>query len=122
MEDWNDPQGRRLPIKVDTTSNGEYVPRPLSRGEALGNQLAFDAAGTTARRLGVGRRAFLKSSCGAAATLLAFNQANAAFGGSGGRFALAPEAAFEPAAADAVLKKDGQFIFDMQLHCMDPSG
>ena len=25
----NDPDGRRLPIKLDATSNGEYVPIPL---------------------------------------------------------------------------------------------
>ncbi len=25
----NDPAGRRLPIKLDNTSNGEFMPRPL---------------------------------------------------------------------------------------------
>ena len=25
-----DPQGKRLPIKLDSTSNGEFIPVPLS--------------------------------------------------------------------------------------------
>ena len=33
MTPLNDPDGRRLPIKLDSTSNGEFVPVPLSRHE-----------------------------------------------------------------------------------------
>ena len=28
-----DPEGRRLPIKLDTTSNGEFAPVPLASGD-----------------------------------------------------------------------------------------
>ena len=35
-----DPEGRRLPIKLDTTSNGEFVPVPLSRA----NRVSVDPA------------------------------------------------------------------------------
>ena len=59
----------RLPIKLDSTSNGEYVPIPLNRAERGANRLALDAADAAARRTGQSRRQFLLSSCGAATTL-----------------------------------------------------
>lgn len=117
-----DPEGRRLPIKIDEASNGEHAPLPLTAAERAANALAQERTARVARRLGLGRRAFLKSACGAAATLLAFNDAHAAAGDArGGRFAVPDEAAFEPAAADQVLTGD-EFIVDMQTHCVDPSG
>lgn len=117
-----DPDGTRLPIKVDSTSNGEFVPTALSRAAQAANRRAQEAVGQVARRLGLTRRDFLTRSTGAAATLLAFNEAHAAFGATGGRFALPAEAAYEQAAADSILADDAQLVFDMQLHCMDPAG
>ncbi|TFI56696.1 amidohydrolase [Sphingomonas parva] len=116
-----DPDGARLPIKLDSTSNGEFAPIPLDPTLRRANALASDAAGTMARRLGLGRRDFLVSSCGAASTLLAFNAAHAAAGRSGGFFELPAEAAAEPAAAEAALGKD-EWIFDVQGHFVNPTG
>ncbi len=115
-----DPEGRRLPIKLDATSNGEFVPVPLSRANRHANHLAQEAAGANAKRLGMGRRDFLLTSCGAASTLLAFNAANAAAGRSGGFFDLPAVAAAEPAAAAATLET-GEFVFDVQGHYVDPT-
>jgi predicted TIM-barrel fold metal-dependent hydrolase len=115
-----DPEGRRLPIKLDSTSNGEFLPVPLSRANRHANALAQESASTNARRLGIGRRDFLLSSCGAASTLLAFNAANAAAGRTGGLFDLPAAAATEPAAAAATLET-GEFIFDVQGHYVDPT-
>ena len=115
-----DPEGRRLPIKLDPTSNGEFTPVPLSRANQHANALAQEAASVNARRLGMGRRDFLLSSCGAASTLLAFNAANAAAGRTGGFFDLPAVAATEPAAAAATLET-GEFIFDVQGHYVDPT-
>ena len=72
-----DPEGTRLPIKLDPTSNGEYVPVPLAPANLAANRLAQEYATANARKLGISRRKFLISSCGAASTLLAFNQAHA---------------------------------------------
>ncbi len=115
-----DPDGQRLPIKLDSTSNGEFLPVPLSRANRHANALAQEAASANARRLGRGRRDFLLGSCGAASTLLAFNAANAAAGRTGGFFDLPAVAATEPAAAAAVLET-GEFIFDVQGHYVDPT-
>ena len=68
-----DPDGTRLPIKLDSTSNGEFVPIPLDATNRSANRLAQDRASENARRRGISRRRFLTSACGAASTLLAFN-------------------------------------------------
>src|SRR6266581_904663 len=55
----NDPAGTRLPIKLDTATNGEFEPIPLEAMHHLARRLAFDAATANARRQGLSRRAFL---------------------------------------------------------------
>jgi uncharacterized protein len=116
-----DPEGTRLPIKLDSTSNGEFAPIPLSDINRAANRLAQEAATRNAKRLGLARRRFLLSSCGAASTLLSFNVANAAAGKCAGWFALDADAALEPELAAAILEGD-EFIFDVQGHFVDPSG
>jgi len=121
MNSIHDPDGTRLPIKLDSTSNGEYEPIALDAGARLANEMAQQAAGENARRLGRTRRDFLVSTCGAASTLLAFNAAQAAVGRTGGWFALADEAAVDEDAASAVI--DGEeFILDVQGHFVNPTG
>jgi predicted TIM-barrel fold metal-dependent hydrolase len=114
-----DPEGARLPIKIDTTSNGEFAPVPLSRRNALGNRLAHRQASENARRLGLSRRQFMVSACGAAGTLLAFNDANAM---SGGFFDVPRAAALDQALAQAAVGAKREFIFDVQGHFVDPGG
>jgi uncharacterized protein len=116
-----DPDGRRLPIKLDSTSNGEFAPVPLGPVHRHANALADAAADRLAKKLGVGRRRFLTSLTGAASTLLAFNAAHAAAGRAGGRFELSPEAALEPELAAAELGKT-EWIFDVQGHFVNPTG
>lgn len=113
-----DPEGTRLPIRIDGTSNGEFFPLSLSPPQLRANRLAHESADENSRRLGIGRRAFLVSSAGAAATLAACNAANP---DAGGRYALPKEAGLDQAAAESVLTGD-EFIFDVQTHCVDPSG
>ncbi len=119
--DRNDPDGLRLPIKIDTTSNGEFLPVPLSRANRDGNRLALENATGNARRTGQNRRRFLMGSAGAATTLLAMNQVNAAEGLRGGYFDLPDEAALDVDLAAASVGGD-EFIFDVQGHYVDPYG
>jgi len=74
----HNPKGRRLPIKLDSTSNGEFAPLPLDPISRVANTEARDAATAHARKAGMSRRQFMVSTCGAASTLLAFNQTRAA--------------------------------------------
>ena len=116
-----DPDGTRLPIKIDSTSNGEYEPIPLPPENRRANRLALQQAGDNARRLSQTRRQFLISSCGAASTLLAFNHANAGLGRRGGFFQLDEEAALDAGTAAAQVE-GGEFIFDVQGHYVNPEG
>jgi uncharacterized protein len=116
-----DEDAGRLPIKVDPTSNGEFRPVPLSESVERANALAGERIDEHARRVGVGRRRFLTSLCGAATTLMTLNEAFAATGNTGGVFRLPREAAFEPAAAEAAIG-GREFIFDVQTHMVDPTG
>jgi uncharacterized protein len=80
----SDPEGKPLPIKLDSTSNGEFVPIPLDTTNRRAKRLAQAWASENARR--VDRRSFMVCACSAASTLLAFNAANAAAGRTGGFF------------------------------------
>src|SRR5262249_14489457 len=106
----NDPDGLRLPVKLDTTSNGEFAPIPLERVHRLANETAMRDATRHARRLAMSRREFLVSTAGTATTLLAMNAAYAAAGNVGGSFAIAAAAAKDLELAQAQLDRGG-FIF-----------
>ena len=119
-----DPEGKRLPIKLDSTSNGEFIPVPLSPVNRAANRLAHECASRFSKNLKSNRRRFLVSACGAASTLLAFNAANAAAGRTGGFFDLPQEAALDQQLARMQVgpAKD-EFIFDVQGHFIDtPKG
>ena len=113
-----DPDGRRLPIKIDSTSNGEFAPRPLNARQRLANRIAHEWASENARSLGLSRRAFLVSAAGAATTLAACNAANP---DAGGLYNLPPEAYLNIQEAEEAVGGD-EFIFDVQTHCVEPSG
>jgi len=116
-----DPDGIRLPIKIDSTTNGEFSPLPLSRTNQLANKFALQMATENAKRLGIKRRDFLTSLCGAASTLLAVNTAHADAGSKGGYFQLDKTAALDKDIAKASLH-GSEFIFDVQGHYVNPHG
>jgi predicted TIM-barrel fold metal-dependent hydrolase len=113
-----DPEGTRLPVRFDGTSNGEFLPLRVTRAQRTTIALAHEMVTANARRLGIGRRTFLTSAMGSAAVLSACNRLNP---NSGGNYALEDDAALEPGAAAQTLSGD-EFIFDVQLHTVDPSG
>src|SRR5882724_1713745 len=117
----HDPAGRRLPIKLDSTSNGEYDPVPLTPVGRAARAAAHESVDAAARKLAMPRRRYLVSVLGAAATLSAFDRTFAAMGARGGRYSVPAEGRFELAAAEAKLTGD-EFIFDVQLHHVDPNG
>ena len=112
---------RRLPIKIDSTSNGEFSPVPLDAVAAYARRRAHETVEESSRRVGLPRRRYLVSLLGAAATLGALNRAFAAAGRRGGSFDIPPEAPFDLAVAQTVLGGD-EFIFDVQLHHVNPQG
>ena len=117
----NDPEGMRLPIKLDTATNGEYAPIPLAPAHHHARALAMESATANAKRLGIDRRSFLVSACGAASSLLAMNDAYASNGARGGFYQIEREAALDMQLARSSV--DGtEFIFDVQGHFVNPTG
>src|SRR5215469_6944025 len=111
----------RLPIKIDATSNGEFRPVPLGPVLRAARRLATHRITANAHRTCASRRAFLRGLCGAATTLITYQEVFAATGRVGGGFVLPKESAFEPkAAAETLTGKD--FIFDVQTHMVDVNG
>ncbi len=102
-----------LPIKLDSTSNGEYLPVPLSPELRWVRKEARRRADANARRLGLSRREFFRSSAGAATVLLTLNEV-----ACGGTYRVPKEGALDSAAADGALAGD-EFIFDVQTHHVD---
>jgi predicted TIM-barrel fold metal-dependent hydrolase len=117
----HDPHGTRLPIKVDTATNGEFAPLPLSAVQREANARAHVAASVNAKRLGLSRRSFLISAAGAASTLLAMNAAHAVRGPRGGAYELPADAALDDKLARSTLDT-GEFVFDVQGHFVNPTG
>lgn len=111
----------RLPIKFDSTSNGEFAPPQLSPREQQINHHALQLLEQQAHYLGMDRRHFMLSNCAAAATLLVANQVNAAYGLNGGFYALEQHSINEPPLADSQLA-GREFIFDIHGHFVDPRG
>jgi hypothetical protein len=112
--------GPKLPIKLDSASNGEFVPVPVGSTIEYARALAHERITGNARRVGQSRRRFMASVCGAATTLLALNDAFAARGFRGGKFELAPESEVEAEAAQAIVGRE--FIFDIQTHFVQENG
>ena len=114
-----DPEGKRLPIKLDSTSNGEFVPIPLDATNRRANRLARRGRVRMPGGESTGGPSWFPR--GAASTLLAFNAANAASGRTGGFFELEQVAAVDPAVA---LDRLGgrEFVFDVQGHFVGQHG
>jgi len=110
-----------LPIKIDSTSNGEYAPLPVGKRVRAAQQEAARLLDENARRTGQSRRAFLSSMAGAATSLFALDRALAAHGPGDGFYDVPVDATLDQELAQAAVGGD-EFIFDVQCHMVDPDG
>ena len=112
-----------LPIGLGPCSNGEFVPAPPSPVVHETVRRARARADRSARRLGIDRRRFLQSLCGAATVLLlldACSKEESATRGEepGGGYRVPSTATEDPDAARDVLGGD-EVVFDVQTHLLD---
>ena len=113
----------RLPVKLGPCGTEEYAPLPLDAVTAAAVRLAREACDDNARRTGMSRRAFLRSTCAVATTLLALDACSkaahkAAGRAPGGAFRIPREATTEPDAARAALSGN-EFVLDVQGHLLE---
>jgi predicted TIM-barrel fold metal-dependent hydrolase len=100
--------GRNLPIPTQAVSNEEFIPLPQTARQRAVEYHLLRTASQHAKRLGIDRRQFLRTSCGMAAAFAALNTVFGHF------FNVDAAELFDPAAA-AEMKTD-YFIFDVQTH------
>jgi predicted TIM-barrel fold metal-dependent hydrolase len=125
--DWRD-QDPGLPITFGPASNGEYDPEPSLPPVLIETiRRAREACDANAQRLGLSRREFLLSICGAATTLLALDacsrEAHRAdpariTSEPGGGYDIPSEATIEPEPAHDAIGGE-EFVFDIQGHLLE---
>jgi hypothetical protein len=121
-----------LPVELAPVSNGEYVPPPQNAVLRETERRARDLIERNARRRGMSRRDFLKTSMATAAVFFALeacsSEEHAARTGRprGGTLRVPPESTVDPDAARDALGGN-EFVFDVQTHFLEydlstPSG
>src|SRR5438132_6068540 len=101
----------RSPVPTRMVSNGEFNPLPQTQRQRQFEERLIDLSEASARRLGMDRRQFLRTSCGMAAAFVALNDV------FGPIFDVSPAEAAQPeAAAERASGLAGQFILDDQVH------
>ena len=119
---WERDDEPGLPIKLGPCSNGEFAPRPPSPAVRRALHVARQTCDEAARRLGMSRRDFLRTTMASAATLLALGACSDDDSPSAGTFDLPPESTTEPEVATSILGGDGQPIVDVQQHLLELDG
>jgi uncharacterized protein len=101
----------RSPVPTRIISNGEFNPLPQTPRQRQFEERLKDLAERSARKLGMDRRHFLRTSCGMATAFVALNEV------FGRVFEVSPAEAAEPDAATARANSlANQFILDDQVH------
>jgi uncharacterized protein len=101
----------RSPVPTRMVSNGEFNPLPQTPQQRQFEARLKELADGTAKKLGLSRRNFLRTSCGMATAFVALNDV------FGRVFEVTAAEAAEPEASAARSKQlAGQFIFDDQTH------
>ena len=115
----------RPPIPTQVVSNGEYYPLPKTLQQRQIDERLAEYADRFGRKLGLTRRAFLRTACGMAAAMLIMDEVFAAASGRRGRRyfpGVSIAEAADPDAAQALLTTADDFIFDVQTHHVDVDG
>ena len=109
-----------LPVKLAPCSNGEFAPCPSPASVREAVRAARAACDDAARRLGMSRREFLRTSMASAATLLALGACSGGTDGepAAGTYDLPPDSTTEPEVATSVLGGEGPVV-DVQQHLLE---
>ncbi|MBW3664417.1 MAG: amidohydrolase family protein [Actinobacteria bacterium] len=120
-----DRSGEPLPLELGPASSDEYDPPPVSPVVAEAARRARDTAADHARRRGMTRRAFLRSSAGMATVLFTLGACTREEARSrptpatpGGTFRVTPEATIDPDVATETFAAPDRII-DVQGHLLE---
>lgn len=103
-------KGVDSPMPTQAVSNEEFIPRPQSEPQKKVEHLIGEMSEARAKKLGMQRRDFMRSSMGLATCFLASNEV------FGKCWDVDEAETWEPAAVDEKWPKDEYFIIDVQAH------
>jgi hypothetical protein len=103
-------KGVESPIPTQVVSNEEILPRPQSEEQKHVERLIHEMVEANAKKLGLKRRDFMRTTMGFATALLAMNKV------FGNHWEVDPVEAFEPDATAEKFPKGEYFIIDVQTH------
>lgn len=108
-----------LPFPLWDVSNGEWCPRPPNDKQRAAAALLVEEADRRAKRLGMSRRAFLRTAAGTATAYMVLNTVHGLEQtGDAAPLPVTPEQCDDPAAARSLFEAD-YFVMDVQLHHVD---
>lgn len=114
-----DDDERDFPLPLSDVSNGEWCPRPPSPRQRAAARLLAEEAERRARRLGMTRREFLRTSAGTATAFWVLGVVNGLpTSGDAAPLPVTAEQCDDPAAAAELFAAD-YFVMDVQLHHVD---
>ena len=108
-----------FPFPLWDVSNGEWCPRPPNPKQRAAAALLAEEADRRARRLGLSRRAFLRTAAGTATAYMVLNTVHGLDQtGDAAVLPVTSEQCDDPAAARSLFSAD-YFVMDVQLHHVD---
>jgi predicted TIM-barrel fold metal-dependent hydrolase len=108
-----------FPFPLSDVSNGEWCPRPPNEKQRAAATLLVEEADRRAKRLGMSRRAFLRTAAGTATAYMVLNTVHGLDQtGLAAPLPVTPEQCDDPEAARELFKAD-YFVMDVQLHHVD---
>ena len=113
-----------LPLDVLPCSNGEYMPGEPTRAQRAIMELAREECDKTARKLGMSRRSFLRTSAATAICLMAIDRVRGtqAYAQVDTSSISNPNPACKGDVAQLANQPPGEFIMDLQTHHIDSGG
>jgi hypothetical protein len=108
-----------LPFPFWDVSNGEWCPRPPNALQRAAAALLVEEADRRAKRLGLSRRAFLRTAAGTATAYMVLNTVHGLDQtGDAAPLPVTPEQCDDPAAGRTLFSAE-YFVMDVQLHHVD---
>lgn len=103
-------KGVDSPMPTQVVSNEEFLPRPQNKQQKQVEALIGELGEANAKRLGMNRRDYMRTSMGLATAFIASNMVHGNF------WEVDAAEALEPAATDEKFPKGEYFILDVQTH------
>ena len=103
-------RGVDTPMPTQVVSNEEILPRPQSKNQRAVESLTMEWGEANAKKVGMDRRSFMRSTMGMATALLASNHVYGPY------WEVHAEEALDPAATDEKYPKGEYFVMDVQAH------